>query len=68
MNEPSPISKPHAEPGIATAEEGLVLLDGPNGVALTLTPHAAAQTGRSLIAAAEIAEEQSPPSGPRDDV
>lgn len=40
------------EPGLAFAEDGLVLLDGPAGVTLTLTPDAAERTGRSLIEAA----------------
>ncbi|UZW57437.1 hypothetical protein NUH86_17780 [Sphingobium sp. JS3065] len=68
MTEPFPIFQPHAEPGVATAEDGVVLLDGPNGMALTLTPYAAAQTGRNLIAAAEIAQRQNGSSGSRDDV
>jgi hypothetical protein len=42
-------------PGIASAEQGLVLLDGPDGVAIAMTPAAAEKTGRSLIAAAEEA-------------
>ena len=45
-------------PGIATAESGVVILDGPDGVAVTMTPAAAAQTGRNLIQAAEAAEQQ----------
>jgi hypothetical protein len=47
-------------PGIASAEEGLVILDGPAGVAVTLTPEAAVGTGKSLIAAAAAALTQSP--------
>ena len=50
--------EPHAEAGIASAEDGLVVLDGPNGVAVTMTAQAAAQTGHSLVAAAEIARRQ----------
>ncbi|WP_010543506.1 hypothetical protein [Sphingomonas elodea] len=46
---------PEEEGGIATAELGLVLLDGPNGVAVAMTPEAAEATGRSLLAAAETA-------------
>ncbi|MGE7205002.1 hypothetical protein ACQKJZ_04905 [Sphingomonas sp. NPDC019816] len=53
---PSPI---HAEAGVATAEQGVVMLDGPNGVAVTMTPHAAQATGESLIAAAHVALVQS---------
>ena len=53
-------NSPQAEdqPGIASAEDGLVVLDGPNGVAVTMTPAAAAQTGHNLISAAQTAEEQ----------
>ncbi len=50
--------KPETVPGIATAEHGQVTLDGPDGVAVAMTPHAAAETGRRLISAAEIAEGQ----------
>ncbi|MHA4835922.1 hypothetical protein [Sphingopyxis sp. MSC1_008] len=52
---------PQAEPGVATAEDGVVLLDGPDGLALTLTPDAAERTGQSLIDAAATARTQSPP-------
>jgi len=47
---------PMTHPASASAEDGFVILDGPNGVALTLTPLAAAQTGRNLIDAATEAE------------
>lgn len=57
MPEPAP-HQPAGEAGIATAEEGLVLLDGPSGVAVAMTPEAAEQTARSLIAAAEEAASQ----------
>jgi hypothetical protein len=50
--------EPETIPGIASAEGGLVFLDGPNGVAATMTADAAARTGQSLIDAAVIAEEQ----------
>ncbi|MBL8652329.1 MAG: hypothetical protein JNL35_18240 [Sphingopyxis sp.] len=49
---------PETEAGIATAEDGVVLLDGPDGVALTMTAAAARSTGESLIEAAKRAEEQ----------
>lgn len=51
-------SQPQSQPGVASAEQGLVVLDGPDGVAVTMTPGAAEQTGRSLIAAAELADRQ----------
>jgi hypothetical protein len=52
--------QPEREPGVASAEQGLVLLDGPNGVAVAMTPEAAESTARSLIAAAEEARTQHP--------
>lgn len=45
-------------PGTATAELGQVLLDGPDGVAVAMTPDAAEETGRRLVAAAEEARGQ----------
>jgi hypothetical protein len=45
------------EAGTASAEDGLVVLDGP-GIAVTMTPEAALLTGQSLLAAAAIAVEQ----------
>ena len=66
MTEPD-THKPHADSGVAVAEEGVVILDGPDGVALTLTPDAAEATGQSLIAAATAARMQKhPPTGPGD--
>lgn len=50
--------QPETQPGIATAEGGLVFLDGPDSVATTMTPEGAAGTGRSLIDAAATAERQ----------
>ena len=51
---------PEDTPGIASAEQGLVLLDGPNGVAVAMTPDAAESTAQSLLAAAEEARTQHP--------
>jgi len=53
----SPI-EPFATPGVASAEEGQVLLDGPDGIAIALTAEAAHATGKSLIEAAERARAQ----------
>lgn len=58
MNAAYPGPQPEVEPGIATAEAGLVILDGPNGVAVTMTPDAAARTGQNLIDAARLAAQQ----------
>jgi len=58
MKDISNTPQPETEPGIASAEDGLVVLDGPDGVAITMTPDAAQKTGQSLMSAAEIAEQQ----------
>jgi len=50
--------EPEAAAGKATAESGVVLLDGPGGVAVAMTPEAARETGRSLIEAADQADFQ----------
>lgn len=50
--------QPESEPGVAVAEQGLVVLDGPDGVAVTMTADAADKTGQSLINAAAVAREQ----------
>ena len=57
MNEKS-ANEPESEAGVATAEKGIVMLDGPDGVAVSMTPDAADGTGRSLITAAETARSQ----------
>lgn len=41
--------------GVASVEDGHVVLDGPDGVAITLSPEAALATADSLRAAAEQA-------------
>lgn len=48
----------YAESGKAVAEDGLVLLDGPDGIAISLTPDAAELTGQELIRAADEARQQ----------
>lgn len=50
--------QPHRLSGIASAEAGLVLLDGPAGVAIAMTPDAAEETARSLHRAAAEARGQ----------
>jgi osmotically-inducible protein OsmY len=49
--------KPREDAGRATAENGVVILDGPDGVAVTMTPDAATRTAESLQAAATAARE-----------
>ncbi|WP_298092661.1 hypothetical protein [uncultured Sphingomonas sp.] len=53
---------PETVAGRASAEHGVVMLDGPDGVAVAMTPAAARETGRSLIAAADVADGQERPS------
>lgn len=53
-------TEPAEEPGVATAEQGVVMLDGPDGVAIAMTPGAAQETGRRLIVAAAEASGQHP--------
>lgn len=60
MTDAVPHTIAQTSPGIASAEKGLVILDGPAGIAVTLTPEAAVGTGESLIAAAAVALTQSP--------
>lgn len=54
MNSRSP-TEPIADAGVASAEDGHVILEGPNGIAITLTADAAMATGRSLVQAGEAA-------------
>ena len=49
----------HDKAGNAVADHGIVLLDGPNGVAVSMTADAAEQTGQALIRAAMDARGQS---------
>lgn len=49
---------PEDTPGKAVAEGGVVLLDGPDGVAIAMTPDAAGATADSLKAAAAEARKQ----------
>lgn len=44
--------KIHDEPSSVAAEEDQVIVDGPDAVAVTLTPEAAEETGHRLIAKA----------------
>lgn len=64
----SNIPQPQTQPGVATAEEGLVILDGPDGVAVTMTADAAQKTGHSLILAADIAAKQATETKDQSDV
>jgi hypothetical protein len=48
----------HSEPSDVTAEQGSVIVEGPDGVAVTLDPDAAEETGRRLIRVASEARLQ----------
>lgn len=50
--------RPEEEPGQAVAEDGVVVLDGPDGVAVAMTPYAADGTAQSLSTAAAEARRQ----------
>ena len=51
-------TEPYDEPGEASAEDGHVVMDGPDGIAITLTADAAVTTGQRLIEAGETARRQ----------
>ncbi|UAK25945.1 hypothetical protein [Sphingomonas nostoxanthinifaciens] len=61
MSDHNPNDGPFDTGGKAVAEEGIVLLDGPDGIAISLTPDAAEETGSSLIEAARAARDQATP-------
>jgi hypothetical protein len=48
----------HVEPREVVAEEGEVIVEGPDGVAVTMTPDAAEETGRGMLEAASEARRQ----------
>jgi osmotically-inducible protein OsmY len=57
MSERSGSIKPCTSPGRASVEQGIVLLDGPDGVAVAMTPEAAELTAKSLQDAAQAARQ-----------
>ena len=48
----------HGDASEVMAEEGDVIVEGPNGVAVTLTPDAAEETARRMLRAASEARQQ----------
>jgi hypothetical protein len=48
-------TKTECEPGKVQAENGIVIIDGPDAVALSMTPDAAETMGKRMINAAEQA-------------
>lgn len=55
---PYPPMQPYSESGVASVEDGHVVLDGPGGIAITLSPEAAIATGESLTRAGRDALRQ----------
>ena len=53
----------HGEPSEVCAEQGEVIVEGPDGVAVTLTPEAAEETARRMIEAAGEARRQAEEAG-----
>ena len=47
------------DPSEVNNDSGEILVSGPDGIAVSLTPRAAAETGRRLISNAEEAERKS---------
>ncbi|MBU0644934.1 MAG: hypothetical protein KKA78_17265 [Alphaproteobacteria bacterium] len=43
--------KPYDQPSDVAAEEGEVIVDGPDGVAVSLTPEAAVETSHRMLEA-----------------
>lgn len=50
--------EPEKKAGAASAEQGFVVLDGPDGVAVSMEADPAEETGRRLIDAAREARQQ----------
>ncbi|MDO9405570.1 MAG: hypothetical protein Q7T87_16170 [Polaromonas sp.] len=67
MNNRKRAVEPCEAPGTASVEGSLVVLDGPDGVAVTMTAEAARLTGSSLISAAARALGTQDVSGKPDD-
>jgi len=48
-------TKPHDVPTTVTVENGEVMLDGPNGLAVSFTPEAASKSAAAIVAAVDEA-------------
>jgi len=53
----------HIEPSEVEADDGQVIVDGPDGVAVTLTPDAAIETSERLLDAGFMAQGQNVEAG-----
>ena len=51
-------SKVHDEPSNVSAEDGVVMVDGPDGVAVAMTPRAASETSDRLLEGSAEAQGQ----------
>lgn len=60
MNDAHP-PQPHGSAGVASVEDGMVVLEGPGSIAITLTAEAAIATGESLIAAGRNLRQEGSP-------
>ena len=56
-------AQPEKFPSDVAAEQGQVIVDGPDGVAVTMSPDAADETARRLTQAVEKARRQVPEEG-----
>ncbi len=54
----------HGDPSDVIAEQGDVIVEGPDGVAVTLTPDAAEETAKRMMRAASEARRQLSGEGP----
>jgi len=57
--------EPADQPLDSVAEQGVVLVDGPGGLAITLTSRAASVSAQSMARAASSADEQGKPAPAR---
>lgn len=48
-------NKTESRAGNAQAEKGVVIIDGPDAIAISMTPNAAAKMGQRMIDAADVA-------------
>jgi len=48
----------HGQASSVVAEQGAIIIEGPNGVAVTMTPDAAEETARRLLVAVAEARTQ----------
>lgn len=53
------MAEPHETPSTVTAEQGEVVVEGPDGVAVSMTPEAALETSERLMRAGLAAHGQS---------